>query len=143
VRVFHDTFTGSEQITEAAWSPDSKWLTYTKQGRSHMRSVYVYSLEKGESHAITDGLSDALSPVFDRAGKYLYLLSSTDAGPLMDSSMAGFNRAFTNSVYVVVLRKDLPSPLAPESDEEKAAVETDSAARRDGVAVSKPAKKNR
>ena len=25
----------------------------------------------------------------------------------------------TRSVYVVVLRKDLPSPLAPESDEEK------------------------
>jgi tricorn protease len=140
VRVFHDTFTGSEQITEAAWSPDSKWLTYTKQGRSHMRSVYVYSLEKGESHAITDGLSDALSPVFDRAGKYLYLLSSTDAGPLMDSSMTGFNRAFTNSVYVVVLRKDLPSPLAPESDEEKAAPETESGAG-DGAAASKPAKK--
>jgi len=142
VRVFKDTFTGSEQITEAAWSPDSKWLTYTRQGRSHMRSVYVYSLEDGESHAITDGLSDALSPVFDRGGKYLYLLSSTDAGPLMDSSMTGYNRAFTNSVYVVVLRKDLPSPLAPESDEEKAVPETDAAdaTTADGVAGSKPAK---
>jgi tricorn protease len=135
VRVFQDTFTGSEQITEAAWSPDSQWLTYTKQGRSHMRSVYVYSLEKGDSHAITDGMSDAMSPVFDRSGKYLYLLSSTDAGPQMDSSMTGYNRAFTNNVYVVVLRNDLPSPLAPQSDEEKLARETDAGSKTEPVTV--------
>jgi tricorn protease len=119
VHVFKDTYTGPEQIFQAGWSPDSKWLAYTKQGRSHMRSIYVYSLESGESHAITDGMSDALSPAFDRSGKYLYLLSSTNAGPMMDTSMTGFDKAFSSSVYIVVLRKDLPSPLAPESDEEK------------------------
>ncbi len=35
----------------------------------------------------------------------------------LDLSSAGHN--VTRSVYVMVLRKDLPSPLAPESDEEK------------------------
>src|SRR5579871_2668881 len=119
VHVFKDTYTGPEQIYQAGWSPDSKWLVYTKQGRSHMRSVYVYSLETKENHAITDGMSDAMSPAFDRSGKYLYLLSSTNAGPMMDTSMTGFDKAFSSSVYIVVLRKDLPSPLAPESDEEK------------------------
>jgi tricorn protease len=119
VHVFKDTFTGPQQLFKAAWSPDSKWLTYTKQGRSHMRSVYVYSLDTGQSQPITDGMSDAMSPVFDRGGKYLYLLSSTDAGVVMDSAMTSFDKAVTSSVYLVVLRKDLPSPLAPESDEEK------------------------
>jgi len=33
--------------------------------------------------------------------------------------MSSFNHPVTRSVYVVVLAKDLPSPLAPESDEEK------------------------
>jgi tricorn protease len=84
-----------------------------------MRSVYVYSLDTGQSQAITDGMSDAMSPVFDRSGKYLYLLSSTDAGVVMDSAMTSYDKAVTGSVYLVVLRKDLPSPLAPESDEEK------------------------
>ena len=119
VLVFKDTFTGSQQIAKAAWSPDGKWLAYTKQGRSHMRAVYVYSLDTGESHQVTDGMSDSISPVFDRGGKYLYLLSSTDAGPEMDSAMTSYSRAVTSSVYLVVLAKDLPSPLAPESDEEK------------------------
>jgi tricorn protease len=119
VHVFKDRFTGPQQLFKAAWSPDSKWLAYTKQGRSHMRSVYVYSLDTGESDPVTDGMSDAQSPVFDRGGKYLYLLSSTDAGVVMDSAMTSFDKAVTSSVYLVVLRKDLPSPLAPESDEEK------------------------
>jgi tricorn protease len=118
VKVSHDRFTGGEQIYRAAWSPDSKWLAYTQQGLSHMRSVLLYSLESGQSRAVTDGMSDSFSPVFDRSGKYLYLLSSTDAGPLMDGSMDSFNRPVTSSIYLVVLRKDSPSPLAPESDEE-------------------------
>jgi tricorn protease len=118
VRVFHDRFTGPQQIFQAAWSPDSKWLAYTQQEVSHMRSVFLYSLETGESHRVTDGMSDSFSPVFDKNGKYLYLLASTDAGPTLDTSMLSYDRPVTSNVYVIVLRKDLPSPLAPESDEE-------------------------
>ena len=121
VRVFHDRFTGPQQIFRAGWSPDSKWLAYTQQELSHMRSVFLYSLETGESHRVTDGMSDAYSPVFDKGGKYLYFLASTDAGPTMDDSMLSMDRPVTSSAYVVVLRKDLPSPLAPESDDEQEA----------------------
>jgi tricorn protease len=118
VKVFHDRFTGPQQIFHAAWSPDSKWLAYTQQELSHMRSVFLYSLETAQSERVTDGMSDSFSPVFDRSGKYLYLLASTDAGPIMDESMLSYDRPVTSSVYIVVLRKDSPSPLAPESDDE-------------------------
>ncbi|MGB7513414.1 MAG: PDZ domain-containing protein [Candidatus Acidiferrum sp.] len=118
VKVFQDRFTGPQQIYGARWSPDSKWLVYTQQEVSHMRTVYLYSLDTGQSQPVTDGMSDSFSPVFDRGGKYLYLLSSTDAGPTLDASMLSFDRPVTTSAYIVVLRKDLPSPLAPESDEE-------------------------
>src|SRR5713226_7378578 len=118
VKVFHDRFTGPQQIYQATWSPDSKWLACTQQEVSHMRSVFLHSLETGQSQRVTDGMSESFSPVFDKSGKYLYLLASTDAGPTMDTSMLSFNKPVTSSVYIVVLRKDLPSPLAPESDEE-------------------------
>jgi tricorn protease len=121
VKVFHDRFTGPQQIFHAAWSPDSKWLAYTEQEVSHMRSVFLYSLETAQSQRLTDAMSDSFSPVFDRSGKYLYLLASTDSGPTMDASMLSYDRPVTSSVYIVVLRKDLPSPLAPLSDEEGAA----------------------
>src|SRR5262249_39562802 len=49
-----------------------------------------------------------------------YFTASTDVGPSLGAEMSGLYRPVTRSVYVVVLGKDLPSPLAPESDEEKA-----------------------
>ena len=66
VKVFHDRFTGEQQIFQAAWSPDSKWLAYTQQEVSHMRSVFLYSLETGKSERVTDAMSDSVSPVFDK-----------------------------------------------------------------------------
>ncbi|MDR3678162.1 MAG: PDZ domain-containing protein [Acidobacteriota bacterium] len=121
VKVFSDRFAEGEQNSRLAWSPDSKWLAYTQQELSHMRSVFLYSLETGQSHRVTDGMSDSFSPVFDKSGKYLYLLASTDDGPTLDGSMMSMNRPVSSSVYITVLRKDLPSPLAPESDEETGA----------------------
>jgi len=114
----------------ATWSPDSKWLAYAQPEISYTQSVFVYSLETQQSHRVTDGMSESFSPIFDKGGKYLYLLASTDSGPLLDGSMHSFERPVTTNVYVVVLRKDLPSPLAPESDEESAkpeAVKADNA----------------
>ena len=55
-----------------------------------------------------------------RAGKYLYFTASTDIGPaVFGFDMTSYPHRPTRSVYLAVLRKDLPSPLAPESDEEK------------------------
>ena len=103
-----------------AWSPDSRWLTYTKQLKSHMDVVMVFSLETGKATQVTDGLSDAKYPVFDKGGKYLFFTASTDVGLTPGwLNMTSMDHPVTRSVYVAVLRKDLPSPLAPESDEEK------------------------
>ncbi len=103
-----------------SWSPDSRWLTYSKQVRSHMNVVFAYSLEEGKARQVTDGLSDAKYPVFDRSGKYLFFTASTDMGLTPGwLNMTSMEHPVTRSVYVAVLRKDLPSPIAPESDEEK------------------------
>ncbi|MBS1226483.1 MAG: periplasmic component of the Tol biopolymer transport system like protein, partial [Candidatus Aminicenantes bacterium] len=105
---------------DIGWSPDSRWLTYGKQVPSHMGVICVYSLETGQVSQVTDGLSDAKYPAFDRSGKYLFFTASTDVGLTPGwLNMSSVERPVTRSVYVAVLRKDLPSPLAPESDEEK------------------------
>ena len=107
-----------------SWSPDSRWITYTKPLKSWYSAVFVYSVEDGKVSQITDGLSDAGHPVFDASGKYLYFTASTDIGPrVFGFDMSSYPHRPTRSVYVCVLKKDLPSPLAPESDEEKSADE--------------------
>jgi tricorn protease len=109
-----------DEVPEPTWSPDSRWLAYTKPLPSAFSAVFVYSLDKGKASQVTDGMSDARFPAWDRSGKYLYFTASTDVGPMASpGSMAGMNRPVTRAAYAIVLRKDLPSPLAPESDEEK------------------------
>ncbi len=120
VKVVTDRFDSPLFEFDTQWSPDSKWLTYTLQLENHMRAVFVYSLETQKQMQVTDGMSDALYPVFDKNGKYLYFTASTNLGLSTGwLDMTSIGHPITRSVYVAVLRKDLPSPLAPESDEEK------------------------
>jgi tricorn protease len=113
---------GGQADMDCSWSPDSKWLAYTLSTPTFFRRVFVYSLEQGKPFPVTDGLSDVTGPVFDPSGKYLYFFASTDAGPSrqwFDLSNADVRE--TSALYLAVLRKDLPNPLAKESDEEKPA----------------------
>jgi tricorn protease len=125
VKVDTDRFDSPLHEFDMVWSPDSKWLAYTKQLQSTLRAAFVYSLDTGKATQITDGMSDVLYPNFDRNGKYLYFTASTDMGlstGWLDMTSAA--HPITRSVYVAVLRKDLPSPIPPESDDEKAAEES-------------------
>ncbi|HMG33832.1 MAG TPA: PDZ domain-containing protein [Blastocatellia bacterium] len=120
VKVDSNTFENPWRVLDPAWSPDSKWITYTKQLRNRLCAVFVYSVETGKSHQVTDGLSDARYASFDKNGKYLYFTASTDVGPTTGwLDMSSFGHPVTRSAYVVVLSKNDPSPLAPQSDEEK------------------------
>lgn len=105
----------------SSWSPDAKWVAYSIDNGAHIAEIYAYSLEQNKSFKITDGLSEAVEPVFDTSGKYLYFLGSNDTG----MSKHGFALSSADSrrpqwsIYLAVLRKDLPSPFLRESDEEK------------------------
>ncbi len=120
VHVATDRFDSPLQEFDVSWSPDSKWLAYTLQLENHMRAVYVYSLDSHKATQVTDGMSDALYPKFDKNGKFLYFTASTNLGLSTGwLDMTSEEHPITRSVYVAVLRQDLPSPIAPESDEEK------------------------
>jgi tricorn protease len=122
VRVDAGSYDGSRNSIRPRWSPDSNWIVYNKQLRTHLSAVCVYSLADGKSTQITDGMTDAGSAVFDKNGKYIYFLASMDAGPTLTGlDMTSTNRPVSSNIYVAVLQKSEPSPLAPESDEEKVA----------------------
>ncbi|MFB0519066.1 MAG: PDZ domain-containing protein [Acidobacteriota bacterium] len=124
VLVDTDTYSHPERLLNPVWSPDSKWIAYAKQLDNHLRAIFLYSLEKGEAYQVTDGMSYAISPVFDRNGKYLYFAASTNIGLNTGwLDLTSYERRVTTNIYVAVLQKELPSPFAPESDEEKEAVE--------------------
>ena len=103
-----------------SWSPDSRWLAYTAQPHPLVSALYLYDTQQGRSSQVTDGLSEVTQPVFERNGKYLYVLASTDAGPALDwfaQSTSGLRR--TREIYAIALTRDAANPFARESDEEK------------------------
>ena len=121
VKVDKDRFLFTAGQRVPTWSPDSKWIAYSKRLPNYLSTIFVYSLTDGSSHQLTDGLSDARYPVFDKDGKYLYFTASTDSGPSLEPDIRSASRPATRSIYVAVLSKADPSPFAPESDEERAA----------------------
>jgi tricorn protease len=124
VKIDTDTYDAPQRTLDPVWSPDSRWIAYSKTLPSHMHAIFAYSLEQAKSLQLTDGLSDARFPAFDQKGQYLYFTASTDVGPTTGwLDLSSFNRPITRSPYLMVLRKDQPSPLAPESDEEKSAAD--------------------
>jgi len=103
------------------WSHDSKWLAYAKTFPNKLRRIVVWSTDGGPVKPVTDAMADAFSPAWDRNGKHLYFLASTDlalGSGWANTSSRGADPNY--GVYLVVLPADEPSPLAPESDEEKA-----------------------
>jgi tricorn protease len=120
VKVDSDRFEDPTSTLAANWSPDSKWLTYSKFQESHLKAIYVYSLDSGKTSQITDGLGDARYPVFDKGGKELIFTASTDLGLTAGwLDLSSFQHPVLRHVYAAVLKKGEKSPTEPQSDEEK------------------------
>ncbi len=119
-----DTYDEPGRSFDAVWSPDSKWVAYSKSLQSHMRSIFLYSTAASSTRRLGDGLADAISPAFDRDGKYLYFLASTDWALKSGwVDMTAMGATYSRSVYAVVLSADGASPSLPHSQEEAAKVQ--------------------
>lgn len=105
---------------DISWSGDSKWIAFTKFLPNHFHAIELYSVESGKTTQVTDGMSDARFPAFDRDGQYLYFTASTNYGPTISGlDMTSDEHEVNRSVYLLVLANNVASPLASESDEEK------------------------
>jgi tricorn protease len=107
------------------WSPDSRWLAYNEQLPNMLNAVFVYNIEDRKSTQITDGMSDSRDPVFDRSGKYLYFLASTNTALTTTGlDMLGDEAPTSSFLYAAVLSSTVASPLKAETGDEPAADET-------------------
>ena len=101
------------------WSPDSKWIAYTKPTPSHLNSLMLYSVAQQKTFTVSDGTYNDHDPVFDRNGKYLYFTSDRAFSPTIIGPEINIGFQNTTGLYALILQADTPSPLGPESDEEK------------------------
>jgi tricorn protease len=107
------------EITDYTWSPDSQWIAYSQQEELKMQTIYLYSCEKKETFAVTDGWFDSGGPAFSEDGKYLFYISDRTFNPIYGQTE--FNYSYSNmaKIYLVTLAKATRSPFEPKSDEVK------------------------
>jgi tricorn protease len=106
------------------WSPDSKWLSYTKTGTNNFRQIRIWSVKDNSTYNLTNSFADSYSPAWDRDGHHFYFLASTDLA--LGSGWANTSAITSDpayAAYIINLRKDELSPFKPRSDEEVIAEE--------------------
>ena len=117
------------EITQYAWSPDSRWIAYAKPEVDEMAKVYLYSLDTRKTCEVTDGWYNSGDPSFSSDGKYLFFVSDRDFNPIYSSTEWNHAYLSLSRVYFVTLAKDTKSPFEPKSDETAAKKEEEKPAK--------------
>ena len=99
------------EIRDVTFSPDSKWLTYSRPANNEHSIIYVYDIAGKKEYPVTDKWYDSGSPVFSNDGKYLIFSSARDFNPTYGS--LEWNHVYNNmgGVYLALLSKETPSPF--------------------------------
>jgi len=103
-----------------SWSPDSKWIAFTKGLDNANNAIFLYNLEKLQSHQATSGFYEDMNPVFSADGKYLFYLTNRSLTATY-SDMGDGTWIYPNSTQIasLSLTKKVPSLLHPKNDEIK------------------------
>jgi tricorn protease len=101
-----------------AWSPDSAWIAYSRatEGSTRSRAIWLYDVATGTARQATSGWYSDDSPVFDRAGEYLYFVSARNMwDSMVFDSLDDGNFAYPSAdlVMAVPLRHGIASPWSP------------------------------
>lgn len=105
---------------DVTFSPDSKWLAYTRMADNEYDIIYLYRIADKKEIQVTDRWYDSGSPTFSTDGKYLVFSSMRDFNPTYGSKEWNHVYGYSNGVYLALLTQDTPSPFLTKDDGSKA-----------------------
>ncbi len=116
----------SGEFSRPVFSPDSKWISYTRTETNEMSVIYVCNLETKKEFAVTEKWYSSNGPIFSSDGKYLIFSSSRELNPIY--SNIEWNYAYTNmnAMYMAILAADTPSPMLPKDGKSASSIANDS-----------------
>ncbi len=108
----------ASEILDYSFSPDSKWITYTKENSNDQSSIWVYNIENESKLQLTDYTFSDRSPVFSKDGNYIFFLSDRDFN--LAFSSFEFDYLYNNAtrIYALPLTDKAPRLFKPKEDEE-------------------------
>jgi tricorn protease len=111
----------AEPPADYHFSPDSRYLAYTRTDDSQLLSVWVWSAADGQSRRVTPDYFQAFNPAWDPKGELLYFLSQREYQPQISNVEFEFAGNSNIGIFAVTLRRDVKSPYTARNDDEKAA----------------------
>jgi len=112
-------YEGSLRNFKPGWSPDSRWLAYTRGEANRNNNIYLYDTKINKRYQVTSSYYNDFQPVFDPEGKYIYFLSNRTFSPIYGDTDNSFLYTNTTNIVTVSLKPEIPSLLAPRNDEEE------------------------
>ena len=105
-----------QELYGVSFSPDSRWLTYTKPAANDFSVVYVYNLADRKEYPVTEKWYNSSSPAFSTDGKYLVFESDRDFNPVY--GRLEWNHVYTRlgGIYLAMLAAGTPSPFLPADE---------------------------
>ncbi|MEI6901384.1 MAG: PDZ domain-containing protein, partial [Bacteroidota bacterium] len=105
------------EYRDFGWSPDSKWIVFTRPDRRTTAMIYLHELSTGKNTPVTDEWYDSGNGTFSSDGKYLFFVSNRDFNPTYSQTEWNHSYSDMSKVYFLTLAKATPNPFAPENDE--------------------------
>lgn len=109
--------TPSGQILDYQWSPRGNFIAFSQMNPNGFPSVFIWDGNAGKLNKVTDELFSAFNPVWDPQGNYIYFLSNRDFAPQISGIEFNFATNRSTGIFAMSLRKDVPHPFPPQSDE--------------------------
>ena len=110
-----------KSIYDFSWSPDSRFIVYSKMNKDFMYQLYVYALEAKTINCVSNGLFHDFNPVFTKDGEYILFVSDRQFEPTYCDIEWEMVYQKIAGIYAMALKKDGKSILPYKSDEENPA----------------------
>ena len=104
-------------VLDYSWSACGGHLAFSLSDPTGFNSLYIWSVQEGKLHRITDEMFSEFNPTWDPKGDYLYYMSDRMFQPQIDSYEWNYVVDRETGIYALSLRKDVKHPFPPQSDE--------------------------
>jgi tricorn protease len=108
----------SNEFRNYSFSPDSRWITYQKEGDNENSAIWVYETASGKKNQVTDGTFADDNPVFSLDGNYIFFASNRDFNLSFSSFDFDYIYDRATRLYAVSLTQKSPKILKDKNDVE-------------------------
>ena len=106
------------EIRSYSFSPDSQWITYTKEASNGNDVVWVYNIPTDKATQLTSSTFSNFDPVFSNCGKFIFFVSNRDFNLAFSSFEFDYLYNNASRIYAMALKNDGTKLIKDKNDVE-------------------------